>query len=273
MGSPLKQQLKRLPGMRAVRARRWARRGLHLPVDSRLPARVDPTLVPETMDYWGARLVQTGMESYRGVPMWKFPEDLWIYQHLLWLDRVDTVIEIGTRAGGSALWFRDTLASMVRYGHIRRPRVVTIDLDTAPVHDGLLKADPEHEGIEIVEGNGADPGLPGEIERLIDGDARCFVVDDSAHDYETTLAVLRGFSRFVEPGGFMVVEDGVVDVEELRSRVSDKTWARGVLPALNDWLRSPEGSDFRVRPDLELYGITCSPSGFLQRHPTQVSEG
>ena len=51
-------------------------------------------------------------------------------------------------------------------------------------------------------------------------------------------------------------------------RISDD-WPRGVLPALEEWLQTPEGSDFTVRRDLELYGISCHPSGFLQRRPTQ----
>ena len=75
------------------------------------------------------------------------------------------------------------------------------------------------------------------------------------------MAALRGFSGFVPVGGFMVIEDGCVDVEELRV---DDAWPRGVLPAVTEWLET-EGSAFRVRRDLELYGVTCHPGGFLQR--------
>jgi hypothetical protein len=32
-----------------------------------------------------------------------------------------------------------------------------------------------------------------------------------------------------------------------------------------DWLGSPAGAVFRVRRELELYGISCHPEGFLQR--------
>ena len=90
---------------------------------------------------------------------------------------------------------------------------------------------------------------------------RCLVVEDSAHTYESTSAALRNYARFVPAGGFMVVEDGCVDDEQLRM----EHWPRGVLPALGEWLASPAGSEFSVRRDLELYGVTCHPSGFLQR--------
>lgn len=88
------------------------------------------------------------------------------------------------------------------------------------------------------------------------------MVEDTAHIYETTHAALSGFARFVPPGGFFIVEDGCVDVDELRI---DDRWPRGVLPALHDWLGTVEGREFTVRADLQLYGVTCHPGGFLQR--------
>ena len=92
--------------------------------------------------------------------------------------------------------------------------------------------------------------------------ARCFVVEDSAHVYATTLATLDALADLVGSGGYLVVEDGCVDIEALRLAPE---WPRGVLPAVADWLASPAGSTFRRRCDLEVYGITCHPGGFLQR--------
>jgi cephalosporin hydroxylase len=89
-----------------------------------------------------------------------------------------------------------------------------------------------------------------------------FVVEDSEHIYETTMASLNSLARYVPVDGYLVVEDGAVDVEALR--VEDD-WPRGVLPALRDWLQSPEGRTFTVRRDLELYGLSAHPSGFLHR--------
>ena len=88
------------------------------------------------------------------------------------------------------------------------------------------------------------------------------MVEDSAHVEATTAAALAGFARFVPPGGFFVVEDGCVDVEAMRAAPG---WPRGVLPRWRHGWRSPAGADFAVRRDLELYGITCHPYGFLQR--------
>jgi cephalosporin hydroxylase len=123
------------------------------------------------------------------VPLSKFPEDLRVYEHLLWLQMPDTVIGVGTQWGGSALWFRDRLRTLRDYGRIERdPLVVTIDLRQEGARD-------KH-------------------------------------------------------------------IDELR--VSED-WPRGVLPALRDWLATEAGREFVVRRDLELYGVSCHPHGFLQR--------
>ena len=129
----------------------------------------------------------------------------------------------------------------------------------------LEMADPRYaEKITLVEADVLDPELPSHVEDLIPASVRCLVIEDSAHVYDTTWAAFAGFAGFVPEGDFFVVEDGCVDVEEMRP---DGSWPRGVLPALRDWLRTPEGEEFTVRHDLELYGISCHPEGFLQRRP------
>ncbi len=214
-------------------------------------------------DYWLKRVEQHTGDSYAGLGMSKFPEDLRVYEHLLWESRATAVIEIGTCRGGSTLWFRDRLVAFWRYRTGPRPFVVSIDLDIDSARRGIAETDPGYaDGIALLEADVTDPALPARVEELLPSGARCLVVEDSAHTYETTHAALAGFARFVAPGGFFVVEDGCVDVEEMRL---SPDWPRGVLPALHDWLATPAGQEFQVRRDLEVYGISCHPEGFLQR--------
>jgi cephalosporin hydroxylase len=123
------------------------------------------------------------------------------------------------------------------------------------------------EDIALMAGDVRDPDLPAQVAELIRDEARCLVVEDTAHEYETTLAALRGFARFVPAGGFFVVEDGCVDVEEMRVRPD---WPRGVLPAIAEWLASDDGRQFIQRRDLEIYGVSCHPHGFLQRQASSA---
>ena len=41
------------------------------------------------------------------------------------------VIEVGVHHGASALWFRDHLATLERYGRTAQTRVIGIDIDIA----------------------------------------------------------------------------------------------------------------------------------------------
>jgi len=222
------------------------------------------TSLDETVrEYWLHRVAQHTQDSYCGIPMSKFPEDLRVYEHLLWQAKPNAVIELGAQFGGSALWFRDRLRTLAAYDSRGEVRVVSVDLDTSAARSNLAAADPAfEETIVLLDGDVLDEGIAARVEAALPENAVCFVVEDSAHTYETTSAALRSFARFVPRKGFFVVEDGCVDVEEMRL---DPDWPRGVLPAIGDWLETTEGQGFRVRRDLELYGLSCHPGGFLQR--------
>ena len=213
-----------------------------------------------TVDYGAAakhlfhdRVRQSVFDTYAGVPMLKFPEDLRVYEHLLWSASVEVVVELGVQQGGSALWFRDRLRTLATYGRITRPRVIGVDIDLAPARAHLAGADRRYaEEIALIEGDVCDPATADRVRGLVPPGSSCLVIEDSAHIYDTTLAALNAFSGLVRPGGSFVVEDGCVDAEELRVHPD---WPRGVLPAVHEWLDSPAGSHFRQRRDLELYGV------------------
>jgi cephalosporin hydroxylase len=214
-------------------------------------------------DYWRERLRQHTGDSYAGVPLLKFPEDLRVYEHLLWESQTDAVIEIGCRYGGSALWFRDRLLANARYGRIgANPVVISVDLETDEPRRWLQAADSGwEEHIRLVQGDVTDPVTADRVAALLPAGARTLVVEDSEHIAETTLGSLENYAGFVGPGGFLVVEDGVVDIDDLRF-----DWMpRGVLATLDAWLATEQGAAFRIREDLNLYGVTSHPRGFLQR--------
>jgi cephalosporin hydroxylase len=226
-----------------------------------LPQAVDVDLhARDLRDYWRKRAVQHTADTYAGVPMSKFPEDLRVYEHLLWLARPTVVIELGVQYGGGTLWWRDRLAALEHYTG-RRGQVIGVELDAAAARASIDRVDPSWAQITLLEGDVCDPALPDRVAEHVPAGARCLVIEDTAHVYDTTRAALDGFARFVGPGGFLVVEDGCVDDEELRL----PDWPRGVLPAVADWLLSPGGAEFTVHRELQLYGVTCHPSGFLRR--------
>lgn len=236
-----------------------------LTLESSLPPAIAP-LAPETAirDYWAARAHQHTSDRYLGIKMSKFPEDLRVYEHLLWVAGPDVVVELGTQSGGSTLWLRDRLRTLASYGALSGPpKVVAVDVDLGAARHNVAVRDPQWaETIAFVEGDVCDPAVRAKVGTQIRPGAVCMVIEDSAHTAATTRAALELYSDLVPPGGFFVVEDGCVDVPWMRIK---DDWPAGVLPALDDWLATAQGSAFRVRRELELYGVSCHPSGFLQR--------
>jgi cephalosporin hydroxylase len=225
-----------------------------------------PEPVPVSLDeplhlYWTRRILQHASDSYCGVPLTKFPEDLRVFEHLLWESRSNVVVELGADAGGSALWFRDRLLTLARHDRIANPLVISIDLDTSSAREHLDRVG-GREWITLLDGDVLDPDLPARVEAALPPDSRCLVAEDTAHVYETTVAALEHFAGFVPRGGFFVVEDGCVDVEALRPA---DYWPRGVHAGIAAWLQTPAGEAFEVRRELELYGVTSNVSGFLRR--------
>jgi cephalosporin hydroxylase len=215
-------------------------------------------------DYYLQRVRIHEGDSYAGIRMRKFPEDLHTFEHLLWDEKVDVVVEIGTGHGSSALWFRDRLRTLASYRNAAPPLVVSIDVDVTSAHENLGRVDPTYSRtITLVEADIRDPGTVDEVRRHLPDGARVLVVEDTAHRYDTTMAALRYFSSLVAISSFMVVEDGHRDIpgmlpEEMPS-------LNGALVAVEEWLGSEGAGRFVQRRDQERYIVTSNPGGWLQR--------
>ena len=54
-------------------------------------------------------------------------------------------------------------------------------------------------------------------------------------------------------------------LDDVPSIVREAGGRRALLVTTEGRLASPDGEAFRVQRDLELYGMSCHPGGFLQR--------
>lgn len=199
-----------------------------------------------------ARLQDGVMRTqYRQVTMYKSPFDLVLYLQLIGRLRPRTVIEIGARFGGSALWFADTLTA-----HGIAPRIVSIDIKPAAEF-----SDPR---ILFLQGDALDLGKCLTDAVLKDLPHPWLVVEDSAHFFETTLATLHFFHPHLRKRDYIVVEDGVL--ADLPQEVYGQ-FQNGPNRAVAEFL-STHGEHYAVDRQLcNFYGrnITYNPNGWLRR--------
>lgn len=205
-------------------------------------------------------------DTYFGVPLLKFPEDLRVYEHLIEECQVNVVVEVGTAAGGSALWFRDRLALAGRYLHLPPPAVVTVDIDMAEARRQLRRTDRSYtDTITLIEGDIRDADVVERVHASVPEGARVLVVDDGAHEVDALGASLDGLWPLVSPGSYLVVEDTHISYPALMSaepRRDGPTLAEFV----GDWLTTH--TEFVQTREPERYVVTSNPGGYLQRAST-----
>jgi cephalosporin hydroxylase len=185
--------------------------------------------------------------TYRDRPCLKSPIDLSLYLRLLWSIKPATLIEIGSKEGGAALWFADMTSI---YG--LKTKIVSIDI--CPPTDLL------DERIEF---------LTGDVEHLEDclTPSFCrslprpwFIIEDSSHQFLGVMAALDFFSKKMQPLEMMVVEDGILDELDLQD-----LYQGGPNRAIAEFMRQNE-SCFRIdRESCDFFGrnATYAPNGYL----------
>ncbi|TFH66388.1 MAG: hypothetical protein E4G90_03855 [Gemmatimonadales bacterium] len=215
-----------------------------------IPPNIAVDLNESVRDFWKRRLEVHTHDTYRGLVLAKMPEDLRTYQHIIEESKPEVVLELGSFAGGSALWFADQLQALL--GRKTMPLVVSVDISAVSFRDDrvvFINGDVKNHSTQML----VEPYLRGR---------RVMISEDSQHTYESTIAALNGFARFVSPGCWFVVEDGIVDSVELRL----PRYRGGIDKAIVEFLAADGGRRFE-RFGVAPYGITTCINGWLKAAP------
>ena len=185
--------------------------------------------------------------KYKGISTLKCPFDLALYSMLIWNVKPQTIIEIGSNAGGSALWLADQIRCMNIIAEIH-----SFDLKPPSVSDPIVhfrQADAERL---------LDTFPPNEIKRL---PRPLLVIEDTSHQKITSLAVLNYFAPLMKSGEYIVIEDGIVT-----SLGIAQEFGGGPVAAISEFL--DQNSDWEVdRYYCDFYGrnVTWNVSGYLRK--------
>lgn len=204
-------------------------------------ALVSDLITPFVLHYWLTAACWTKTQWF-GQPVYKAPTDLWMYQEIIAESIPDLLIETGTSAGGSALFFA-SLFDLIGRGH-----VLTIDTDNYEHKQRV------HPRITFLIGD----SLTAPILEVVYGMAiekRCMVSLDSLHTYEQVRGELEAYAWLTGPGCYCVVEDTMVDYE----------WGRPAAgAAVNAFLANNPGM-FDQDRTREQHLLTLNPGGWLRR--------
>lgn len=185
---------------------------------------------------------------FLGKKIFKCPNDLWIYQEMLWETRPDVIIECGTFHGGSALYYAKLFDIMELNG-----KIITIDVDPMPDM-------PVHNRITYLHGSSISPEIVEKVKELIKEKEKVMVILDSDHSRDHVLKELQLYSGFVSKDCYLVVEDSNINGHPVYSGFGQ---GPGPMEALDEFL--PQHPEFEVDKSKEKFLMSFNPNGYLKR--------
>jgi len=195
---------------------------------------------------------QAGVMSYtyKGIRCLKSPVDIAIYMRLIWDLKPQTLIEIGSHSGGSALLLADVMGNMCSAA----TEVISIDLE---IPSGV-----EDDRIRFLQGDVRDLDnvlVARVLERLAHP---WLVLEDSAHSYEGCTAALEFFEARMKPGDMLAIEDGVLDDLGMSAKYNG-----GPNRAIEEFLNARPDSFEIATEYCDMFGTnaTYNPNGYLRR--------
>jgi len=197
----------------------------------------------EVLNKIQARLMNNS--SYWGIKTLKCPLDFWIYNEILYKIKPDLLIEIGNLYGGSTLSYAHI------FDNLKNGTVLGIDID----HKNIADAVRSHKRINLIE---SDATLCIEqVSKFVKDDMKVLVIEDSSHDYDNTLKLLEGYSKFGTMKSYYIGEDTICH------HGLDVGPRPGPFEAVQEFMNN--NNDFMIDKDCENFGITWNPNGYLKK--------
>jgi cephalosporin hydroxylase len=188
--------------------------------------------------------------AWHGVRTLKLPSDIWNYQEIIFERAIEHVIETGTRHGGSALFFAETLAARGKDG-----RVVSLDIDSQS------RQLASHERITFLVGDSAAPAMVEQAFALLPAErGPIFLILDSDHRRDHVLRELRAWVPRLKRGDYLIVEDTIVNGHPVRPEHGP-----GPLEAIAEYLKEAPGLLTHDRAREGKFGASFAARGHYIR--------
>lgn len=191
--------------------------------------------------------------EYFGIPILKSVSDLWNYQEIIVQLKPRLIVETGTHAGGSALFFHHLLRNLGGERH-----VLTIDVTHAKLQREQIGETP----IEFMVASSCCEEVARRITSLREEfTGPMFVILDSNHQKEHVLAELIMLRNLTRTGDYVIVEDSNTNGHPVAAG-----WGPGPFEAIEAY-ETQFPNDYCHDTEREAkFGFTFAVRGFLIRN-------
>jgi cephalosporin hydroxylase len=199
--------------------------------------------------------------EWLGVPIIRLPDDIVVFQELVFQINPKIILEIGVARGGSVILSSSLVELLGNQG-----RVIGVDIDIRKHNLERIKAHKMYKNITLLEGNILAEET---LERLRDilGDSKVdILVLDSNHTHDHVLKELQILSELVNVGGYIVLPDTVIEDFPKGYYSGSRPWDVGNNPktALKEFLH--DNNKFVTDFHYSTKGaLSESPDGYIRK--------
>jgi cephalosporin hydroxylase len=169
--------------------------------------------------------------------------------------RPDFIVETGTNAGGTALFYATILQMLNGKG-----RVVTVDIGDPDSR--VLQLPVWRERVEFIRGSSVSPEVFEKISNKVRGH-KVLVTFDSLHTKEHVSKELNLYSQLVSLNSYLVVQDTQLMGHPIPLRLYSHEGKEGPWEAVQEFIAT--NKNFVIDHSRERLLLTANPSGFLKR--------
>ncbi|OBB17919.1 rhamnosyl O-methyltransferase [Mycobacteriaceae bacterium 1482268.1] len=202
---------------------------------------------------WYYGTMRQNQMTWMGIPCWKSTSDMWNYQEILWDLGPGLVVEFGTNAGGSAVFFAHLMRQTGRPFH-----VLSVDISHRALTDAA-RLDPD---VTFVESSSTDPEIGKRIGQLKEAyPGPVFAILDSDHTCDHVLAEMKLLRPLLTTGDYLVVEDSNINGHPVMPG-----WGPGPFEAIEAYeAQYPADYSHDVKREAK-FGWTFATNGYLIRN-------
>jgi cephalosporin hydroxylase len=193
--------------------------------------------------------------TYLGIASLQYPTDNWAMQEIIAEVKPDFIVETGTNAGGTALFYASLLEKVNDQG-----KVITVDIGEPDPR--VLTMPLWKERVEFIRGSSTAKEVSEKIMSRVRG-KKVLVTLDSLHTKAHVLDEMRLYWDLVPPGSYLVVQDTQLMGHPIPLRVYTHEGSEGPYEAVQEFLSTNQS--FIVDKSRERFLLTANPSGYLKR--------
>ena len=202
-------------------------------------------------------------------PIIQYPQDIVAVQEIVSRTKPDCIFETGIAHGGSMIFHASLLCLLDIIDGLdprSSPRkVLGVDIDIRSHNLNAIKDHPLSFKIDMIQGSSVAPSTISKVHNKLSDFTNIMVCLDSNHTHDHVFEELCAYAPLVQPGGYCVVFDTVIE-DMPEGSFPDRPWGKGNNPktAVESWLA--QNINFEIDHNInQKLLISVAPNGYLQR--------